>query len=69
MNLDSISGFYKNLKGLLIEKWGIVFHHQSAVRKGKEVQLLGSIQMRYGRTRDSAARNNRSEEQKATESH
>ena len=69
MNLDSLSGYCKHWRGLLREKWGTVFHNESAVKKGKEEQLLGSIQMRYGRTRNDAARNNRKMEQNATENH
>jgi uncharacterized protein YjbJ (UPF0337 family) len=69
MNVDSVLGHCKYLKGLLREKWGTVFHNDKAVYKGKKEQLLGSIQLRYGRTRDSAARNNGKMEHNATENH
>jgi uncharacterized protein YjbJ (UPF0337 family) len=69
MNMDSLSGYFKHWRGLIREKWGIVFHIESTARKGKEEQLLGSIQMRYGRTRNDAARIIGKVGQKTTENH
>ena len=56
MNWDTAAGHWKNLKGRLREKWGLLMHDSLSIEAGKREQQIASIQIRYGRTRDVFAR-------------
>jgi len=56
MNWDTIAGNWKSAKGHLREQWGKLTDDDLDVIAGKRDQLVGTIQTRYGNTRDEAER-------------
>jgi uncharacterized protein YjbJ (UPF0337 family) len=54
MNWDQMSGRWKNVKGKVREKWGKLTDDDLDVINGKREQLVGTIQRRYGETRENA---------------
>lgn len=56
MNQDRFSGIWKQLRGTLKESWGRVTNNPLAVSAGRRDQYAGSIQARYGISKEKAAR-------------
>ena len=56
MTWDEIKGNWRNYKGRLKEKWGELTDDDLDRIEGKRDQLLGTLQNRYGRTKDAAER-------------
>jgi uncharacterized protein YjbJ (UPF0337 family) len=54
MNEDILKGKWKELKGEIKEKWGSLNDDDLAQVEGKEEQLLGLLQQRYGYARETA---------------
>lgn len=48
MNWDQVEGNWKQMKGLLAQKWGKLTDDDLAVAKGSRQTLEGRIQERYG---------------------
>lgn len=56
MNWDRISGQWKQFKGKIREKWGLLTEDDLDKVAGQREQLIGRIQERYGIARDEAKR-------------
>jgi uncharacterized protein YjbJ (UPF0337 family) len=56
MNWDRIEGNWKQVTGKVKEQWGRLTEDDIQVIKGKQEQLIGRIQERYGITKDEAER-------------
>ena len=56
MTWDEIKGNWRNYKGRLKEKWGELTDDDLDKIEGKRDQLLGTLQNRYGRTKEVAER-------------
>lgn len=56
MTWDEIKGNWRNYKGRMKEKWGELTDDDWDRIDGKKDQLLGTLQNRYGRTREVAER-------------
>jgi uncharacterized protein YjbJ (UPF0337 family) len=56
MNWDELEGKWKQVKGLVKEKWGKITDDDLDVMTGKKEQLIGKIQERYGITKEEAQR-------------
>jgi len=56
MNWDRIEGNWKQVAGKVKEKWGKLTDDDISVIGGKQDQLVGRIQERYGIARDEAER-------------
>jgi uncharacterized protein YjbJ (UPF0337 family) len=54
MNWDQIEGKWKQAKGAVKQKWGKLTDDDLDVINGKQDELLGKIQERYGITREEA---------------
>lgn len=54
MNADVLRGKWKEIKGEIREKWGKLTDDDLTQVEGKEEQLLGLLQKRYGYTREKA---------------
>ena len=54
MNWDRIEGNWKQLTGKAKEQWGKLTEDDLTVIGGKQEQLVGRIQERYGCTRERA---------------
>jgi uncharacterized protein YjbJ (UPF0337 family) len=54
MNEDRIEGNWKELKGKVKERWGLLTNDDLDVIDGRRDQLVGRIQQAYGRGRDEA---------------
>jgi len=54
MNWDQIAGNWKQLKGVVKEKWGKLTDDDMDVIAGKRDILLGKIQERHGIAREEA---------------
>ena len=52
MNADMIEGNWEQLKGKIRETWGKLTDDDVAVIAGRRDQLLGRIQLRYGRSKE-----------------
>jgi uncharacterized protein YjbJ (UPF0337 family) len=66
MNWDTIAGNWKSAKGHLREQWGKLTDDDLDVIAGKRDQLIGTIQERYGNTRDEAEKMVHEYEQRST---
>ena len=53
MNWDMIEGNWKTAKGKVREQWGKLTDDDLDVVAGKRDQLVGMIQHRYGRSKES----------------
>jgi uncharacterized protein YjbJ (UPF0337 family) len=51
-----MEGNWKQFKGKIKEKWGLLTDDDLDVVEGKRDQLIGKIQERYGLTREQAQR-------------
>jgi uncharacterized protein YjbJ (UPF0337 family) len=56
MNWDRIEGRWKEFKGSFRQKWGDVTDDDLDRAKGKQEELSGVLQRRYGLARDEADR-------------
>jgi uncharacterized protein YjbJ (UPF0337 family) len=56
MNSDQFEGKWKQMKGTVREKWGKLTDDDLDVVAGKQDQLAGKIQERYGITKEEAER-------------
>lgn len=56
MNWDQVEGKWKQMSGSVKQKWGKLTDDDLNVIAGKEEQLQGKIQERYGITREEAAK-------------
>jgi uncharacterized protein YjbJ (UPF0337 family) len=56
MNWDRIEGSWRQLTGKVKEQWGKLTEDDLAVISGKQDQLVGRIQERYGIAKDEAER-------------
>jgi uncharacterized protein YjbJ (UPF0337 family) len=56
MNWDRVEGNWKQLTGKVKEKWGKLTEDDITVINGKQDQLVGRIQERYGIAKDEAQR-------------
>ena len=54
MNWDQIAGNSKQFKGHVKEKWGKLTDDDLEVIQGKQDQLIGRLQERYGNTKEQA---------------
>lgn len=54
MNSDQVEGQWKQLKGVLQEKWGKLTDDDLTVAQGKAEVLAGKLQERYGMTKEEA---------------
>lgn len=54
MNEDIIKGNWKQLRGEIQKKWGILTNDDLDVIEGDREKLLGKLQERYGIARDKA---------------
>jgi uncharacterized protein YjbJ (UPF0337 family) len=54
MNEDILKGKWKEIKGEIKQKWGKVTDDDLIEVEGKEEQLLGLLQQRYGYAREKA---------------
>jgi len=52
MNQDTIKGWWNQLKGKVREKWGDLTDDDLEKIAGQKDQLVGTLQERYGKTRD-----------------
>ncbi len=56
MNQDQLAGIGKQLRGMVKKSWGRVTSNPLAVSAGRRDQYAGSIQARYGISKEKAAR-------------
>lgn len=56
MNWDQAKGNWKQIKGKIREQWGELTDDELDIINGRREQLAGSIQKRYGITREEAER-------------
>jgi len=56
MNWDQIEGKWKQMKGSVKQKWGKLTDDDLNIIAGKQDELAGKIQERYGITREEAAK-------------
>lgn len=56
MNAEQIKGNWKQLKGKVKEQWGKLTDDDLTVINGREEQLVGKLQERYGYTKEQAER-------------
>ena len=56
MNSDQFQGKWKQMKGAVKEQWGKLTNDDLDVIDGKQDQLVGKIQERYGLTKEEAAK-------------
>ena len=54
MNWEQLDGNWMQLKGKIREQWGRLTHDDLDIIEGKEEQLVGAIQKRYGLAREEA---------------
>ncbi len=54
MNWDVISGNWKQVKGQAQQQWGRLTNDDLDIIQGKETELVGRIQERYGLAKDEA---------------
>ena len=54
MNEDILKGKWREIKGGIKQKWGKLTDDDLAQVEGKEEQLLGLLQKRYGYAREKA---------------
>jgi uncharacterized protein YjbJ (UPF0337 family) len=54
MNSDTMAGNWKQLKGKIKEKWGKLTDDDLKVVEGKQEQLAGILEKRYGYAKEQA---------------
>jgi len=55
MNKDQVAGGFKELKGKLKAKWGDLTDDELTEAEGREEELVGKIQKKYGGTKEAIA--------------
>lgn len=56
MNWDQVAGNWKQHKGKIMSTWGKLTDDDIESINGKRTELLGLIQLRYGRAKEQAER-------------
>lgn len=56
MNRDRLEGNWKQIKGMIKEKWGKLTDDELDVIDGRKDRLAGKLQERYGVMKDDAER-------------
>jgi uncharacterized protein YjbJ (UPF0337 family) len=56
MNKDILEGNWKQLRGAIRQKWGELTDDELEQIAGKRDKLVGSLQKRYGYSKDEASR-------------
>ena len=56
MNTDQLEGKWKQVKGEVREKWGKLTDDDILVIGGRQDQLIGRVQERYGMAREAATK-------------
>jgi uncharacterized protein YjbJ (UPF0337 family) len=56
MNWDQIEGKWKQMRGSIKQKWGKLTDNDLDVIAGKQDQLIGKIQERYGVSKEEASK-------------
>ena len=56
MNWDQVKGSWKQFKGQARRKWGELTNDELDQVEGRQEELAGLIQERYGKTREEAQR-------------
>lgn len=56
MNWDQLEGKWKQLKGMVTERWGKLTDDDLDVIAGRRDQLIGKLQEKYGLAREAAER-------------
>ncbi|HMQ10496.1 MAG TPA: CsbD family protein [Oligoflexia bacterium] len=54
MNKDIIKGNWKQIKGMVREKWGEISHDDIDRMEGNYDQIVGKIQETYGKSKEEA---------------
>jgi uncharacterized protein YjbJ (UPF0337 family) len=54
MNSDQLEGKWKQVKGEVREKWGKLTDDDMQIIGGRQEQLIGRVQQRYGIAREAA---------------
>jgi uncharacterized protein YjbJ (UPF0337 family) len=54
MNSDQLEGKWKQVKGKVREKWGKLTDDDMQIIGGRQDQLIGRVQQRYGIAREAA---------------
>jgi uncharacterized protein YjbJ (UPF0337 family) len=54
MNQDTLAGNWKQFKGKVQQQWGKLTDDDLNVIQGKQTELVGRLQERYGYARDEA---------------
>ena len=57
MNWDQVEGKWKQFKGVARQKWGKLTDDDLDVVNGKQEELVGKLQERYGYTKEQAEKN------------
>jgi uncharacterized protein YjbJ (UPF0337 family) len=57
MNWDQVEGKWKQFKGVARQKWGKLTDDDIDVINGKQEELVGRLQERYGYTKEEAQKN------------
>ena len=57
MNWDQVEGKWKQFKGVARQKWGKLTYDDLDVVNGKQEELVGKLQERYGYTKEQAEKN------------
>jgi len=52
MNWDQVQGSWKEMKGKAQEKWGELTDDDWAKAAGQREQVVGTLQRKYGKTRE-----------------
>lgn len=56
MNRETMHGSWKQLKGKIKEAWGDLTDDEIQQAEGKRDQLVGTIQKKYGKTKEEVER-------------
>ena len=54
MNSDQFEGKWKQLKGSVKQRWGMLTDYDITLLSGKKDELIGKLQERYGTSREQA---------------
>ncbi|HEX3323361.1 MAG TPA: CsbD family protein [Terriglobales bacterium] len=57
MNWDQVEGKWKQMKGVVRQKWGKLTDDDIDLIGGKQQELVGRLQERYGYSKEEAERN------------
>jgi len=68
MNANQIKGEWKQIRGKVAEQWGKLTNDDLDVIAGKRDQLLGRLQVRYGKTQEAIEKEVKEFEERSGES-